>query len=249
MPFLVPVGEDDAVHLERGPFNCDDNTWGLAPETELSISGHRDGARHLCGGLLEAGFDVAYAYETRHPSGLAHSFNNTVVFLDYDRAGFPYPIVPFHVNCYGNQLMSGAAGAIGEGSPEISPPSPAPARCFAIGRATARILAAGPWRVALIASSSWSHASLTAKHDRLYPDLAADRARHGELVDGGFTAWGDIDLGAIDDAGQNEFLNWICLAGAMTETGQTFEPVDFIESHLFNSSKCFGTFPPIERAP
>ena len=33
-----------------------------------------------------------------------------------------------------------------------------------------------PWRVALIASSSWSHGSLTAKHGRLYPDIEADRA-------------------------------------------------------------------------
>jgi len=31
--------------------------------------------------------------------------------------------------------------------------------------------------------------------------------------------------------------------GAMAETGQKFQSIDYVESHLFNSSKCFGIFP------
>ncbi len=227
-----------------GTFGADENAWRVPEDTEIVVHGHRDGGRALCAALIEDGFDVAYAYETRHRRGLAHSFINTAVFLDHDRAGFPYPVVPFHVNCYGNQLMTLADGSAQGTVRELAPPSPSPRRCFDIGRATARRLADSPWRVALIASSSWSHANLTAKTRHLYPDLAADRVRFEEIKSGAFSGWGEIALADIEDAGQHEFLNWICLAGAMTELGRRFEAIDFVESHLFNSSKCFGVFPP-----
>jgi hypothetical protein len=151
----------------------------------------------------------------RAERGLAHSFNNTIVYLDRERRGFDYPVLPFHVNCYGNQILraanpdaSGAKAAL-----DRSPPSPSPRRCFDIGRTTARFFLQSPWRVALIASSSWSHATLTAKHNRLYPDVvggpqAARRAARRRL----HARWGDLPLARIEDAGQHEMLNWICLA-------------------------------------
>ena len=224
-------------------FKTDKNDWGLPPDTELPIRGHYKGARALTKALLEGGFDVAYSLEFKHPRGLAHSFNNTVVYLDHDRRGFDYPVIPFHVNCYGNQLLKTSASAVGEGADEITPPSPSPARCFEIGRATARFFAGSPWRVALIGSSSWSHASLTQKHGRLYPDVDADRARHEELRSGRFTAWGGITQEEIEDSGQHEVLNWIALAGAMTELGRKAQVLDYVESYIFNSAKCFALFP------
>lgn len=39
-------------------------------------------------------------------------------------------------------------------------------------------------------------------------------------------------------------LNWVCLAGAMTELDHQPSIVDFVETHLFNSSKCFAVFSP-----
>jgi len=226
------------------PFKTKENAWGLPPDTEMRIRGHYDGAAGLCRSLLEDGFDVAYAMEFKHPAGLAHSFNNTILYLDHQRRGFDYPIVPFHVNCYGNQLLKSAARAMGEaGSDAITPPAPSPARCFDIGRATARHFAASPWRVALIASSSWSHGSLTAKHGKLYPDLDADRARFDDLRNGGFASWGKLTQAAIEESGQHEILNWICLAGAMSELGQKAEIVSYVETYVFNSSKCFAYFP------
>ena len=84
---------------------------------------------------------------------------------------------------------------------------------------------------------------MTSKHDRLYPDIPADRRRYDELSTGGYANWAEMSVDEINDAGQNEILNWICLAGAMTETGQRFEPVDFVESYVFNSSKCFCLIP------
>jgi hypothetical protein len=234
---------------ERGPFRTGANAWDLPPDTELRVRGHREAANELTRALLAQDFDVAYAYQTRHERGLAHSFANTIVYLDYDWQGFDYPVIPFHVNCYGNQLMTAGAGSQGEGMAEMSPPAPSPRRCFAIGRATARFFADSPWRVALIASSSWSHGSLTMKHHRLYPDLEADRGLNRDLKSGRFADWGKIDLHQIEDSGQHEVLNWICLAGAMTELGQQAEVLDHVESYVFNSSKCFALFRPDAAPP
>ncbi len=226
-------------------FKTAENVWGLDADTELRIKGHRAAASGLCRYLIGAEFDIAYSMEVRHPNGLAHSFNNSIVYLDYERhgTGFRFPLVPFHVNCYGNDLMKTAAGMHGEGSDVATPPAPTPRRCFEIGRATAAYFAASPWRVALIGSSSWSHGSLTKKHGRLYPDMEADRRLLEELRSGRFTEWGSLRPEDIEDAGQQELLNWICLAGAMTQTNGRVEIVDYVESYIFNSSKCFAAFP------
>ena len=227
-------------------FQTTENVWNLDPETPLTIRGHRKAAAALARHLIEDQFDIAYSLEFSHKSGLAHSFNNTVLYLDYENHGetFGYPVVPMHVNCYGSDLMKTAAGMIGEGEDILSPPAPTPRRCFDIGRSVARFFAASPWRVALIGSSSWSHGSLTKKHGRLYPDLVADQRRHDELQNGGFRNWGKLTEQEIDDTGQHELLNWIALAGAMTELDRSVEIVDFVPSYIFNSSKCFAIFPP-----
>jgi hypothetical protein len=95
-----------------------------------------------------------------------------------------------------------------------------------------------PWRAVLMGSSSWSHAFLTPKNHFLYPDVESDRRRFEELRDGRQDLWRDLDLADIESAGQAEFLNWVCLAGAMTELGLEAEIVDYSESYIFNSSKC-----------
>ena len=237
---------DQAVSRPYSPrfFGGVGNIWGVPADAEMVVRGHREGARSLSQSLISGGFDIAYAYATRHPNGLAHSFNNAILWLDYEQSGFPYPVVPFHVNCYGNRLTDISEDETGNSVADMSPPSPSPKRCFEIGRATAKFFADSPWRVALIASSSWSHANLTEKTDWLYPDIPSDRARLAELENGDYIRWAELDLHQIEDAGQHEFLNWICLAGAMAETRQRFEAIDFVESYLFNSSKCFGVFHP-----
>jgi hypothetical protein len=224
-----------------------ENFWGESPEKVFHVRGHPDGAKYLVRRLMQAGFDVPYAYTTRHERGLAHSFNQTLLFLDYDRQGFDVPLVPFHVNCYGSSVVrnrGGAAHLAGAGGSQPDPPGPEPARCFALGRAVARVLQESPWRVVLMGSSSWSHAFLTEKHHWLYPDVAADRQRLAELQAGQYTTWDALDPAQIEDAGQHEILNWVCLAGAMTELGYTVEVVDFVETYVFNSSKCFALFRP-----
>jgi hypothetical protein len=196
-------------------------------------------------GLLEDGFDVSYAYRPLHHP-LGHAFMNTLLYLDYDRQGFPYPVVPFSVNCYGRRVVSQYGGVssfadLPEGE-RLDPPSPAPWRCYDLGRTSARVLAQSPYKVALIASSSWSHAFLTPKHHLLYPDVAADRAMYDRLAAGDYEAWRKVPLAALEDSGQQEMLNWMCLAGAMAELGHKPRDTEFVQSYIFNSSKCFASF-------
>ena len=184
----------------------------------------------------------------RYENGLPHAFINTLLYLDYDRKGFPYPVVPFHVNCYGSSVIAkrgSTAHLTGEADPNlVDPPGPNPGRCFDVGGAVARAFADSPWRVALVASSSWSHAFLTPKNHYLYPDNASDRARFDELASGKLSRWRDLTTEEIEDAGQQEFLNWVCLGGAMHALGREPEIVDYVESYIFNSDKCFALFRP-----
>jgi hypothetical protein len=98
--------------------------------------------------------------------------------------------------------------------------------------------------VALVASSSWSHGTLTRKHHRFYPDIEADRRRYHELTSGNFAAWRDLSLEEVEDSGQNELLNWILLAGAMHELDYTASWSTLSESYIMNSSKCAALFTP-----
>jgi hypothetical protein len=219
--------------------------WGEPKDTTFTLRGHRTGAKALARALLHAGFDVSYAYQPLHHE-LGHAFLNTVMFLDYDRHGFDYPLVPFQVNCYGRKVISqhGGAGSLEHplADDQLDPPSPMPWRCFDLGATCARVLAESPWRVAVIASSSWSHAFLTAKNYYLYPDIPADRALYEALRDGDYTTWRNTPLHAIEDSGQHEMLNWMCLAGAMHALGRRPDEIHFVETHVFNSNKCFAFF-------
>jgi len=224
------------------------NVWGERADTVFSIRGHREAGKYLAGRLLEQGVDVAYAYKPLHHQGLAHAFLNTIMFLDYERVGFPYPVLPFQVNCYGRRVIaqrgfrSSLASPIAEA--DLDPPSPTPRRCMEVGAATARALRESPWRVALIASSSWSHAFLTDKNYQLYPDIPADRRLYEALRVGDYETWRGTELAAIEESGQQEMLNWYMLAGAMEALGRKPDECDFVETWSFNSNKCFATFRP-----
>jgi hypothetical protein len=213
----------------------------------VTIPGHQSAAKSLASSLIRADFDVAYAYKPLHMD-LGHAFLNSVLFLDWDRQGFPYPLVPFQVNCYGRRVISqqGYRESLADLTPEdsLDPPSPSPARCFALGAETARVLQASPWRVALIASSSWSHAFLTRKNHFLYPDHTSDRRLYDALLDGDYVKWSEIDLEDIEDSGQQELLNWFCLAGAMGELDRRPDHAQFIESSIMNSNKVIAVFKP-----
>lgn len=217
------------------------NIWGEPADKTFVWPGQPAAGRSLAGKLLEAGIDMAYAYRPLHGDGVAHSFANTLLYMDLDRRGFEYPILPVTVNCYGRELIRNQGGG-SRHSDEMDPPSPSPRRCFEVGRATARILRESPWRVVLLASSSWSHAFLTEKNHFIYPDLVADRILLDQLRAGDYESWRDVPLAQMEASGQHEVLNWMCLAGAMSELGLKMELVDWVETWIFNAPKCQAIF-------
>ena len=218
-----------------------------APEGHPKVKGHPEAGSFLAAELVTAGFDVACSWTLHHSERLGHAFGGTIRYLNWDLQGFPYPVVPFHVNCYGSDLrvpgpgQSTVVGRLQEDMPRTPPPSPMPWRCYDLGKEVARILAASPWRVAVVGSSSWSHASLVKKHDYMYTDIDADRQRHDELKSGQQHKWRDLTPADIRASGQHEILNWVCLAGAME--GRQAEVLAYSESYIFNSSKAVALFP------
>jgi hypothetical protein len=49
-----------------------------------------------------------------------------------------------------------------------------------------------------------------------------------------------ITVAEIEDAGQQEFLNWVRVDGAMHELPQKVEILDYLETYIFNSGKCLA---------
>lgn len=222
------------------------NVWDEAPDTEFVVPGHVGFGRALATSLLHADFDVAYAYDTRGDRPFPHAISNTVLFLDYERTGFGYPVVPMTVNCYGSLAIGRKGGmakiaADGE-APPLDPPGPSPRRCLDIGRAVARAARESDLRVALIASSSWSHGFLHDAGWRIYPDNASDRVYYGSLVSGDHTPWHEATLDGIVASGQQEMLNWFCLVGAVEEAELDLAWSSYVETFVFNSNKCFAVF-------
>ncbi len=102
-PYCVSAYESFKITVPPG------NVWGEPAGELFEQPGHVRGAKHLTTGLIEAGFDAAYAYKPLHHS-LGHAFANAVLYLDYNRVGFPYPIVPVAINCYGRKVISQRGG-------------------------------------------------------------------------------------------------------------------------------------------
>jgi hypothetical protein len=231
----------------RGIGGGSPNIWNDPPDAALRFRGAEGVARRLVNGLLGRGFDPAYAYKVPHQDHLGHAFTNTLLYLDHERRGFDVPIVPFAINAYGSALIrekGGLAGASAGTTAADDPPGPSPKRLFDMGHAIAEIVAESPWRVALVASSSFSHGFLTAKHHFLYPDVETDRVRFADLKAGNYAAWRDLPLAALEEAGQHELLNWYPVIGAMEALGQKPSYAALYESWTMNSDKCVCVIPP-----
>jgi hypothetical protein len=257
-PFCVLAYDDMTIQpwahaSESAMFSAEDewgggkpNVWKERRDHTIEVRGHRKAAKHLTSRLLEREFDVAYAYRPLHHPGLPHAFLNSILYLDYDRRGFPYPVVPFQVNCYGRSVISyrGFISRLADRGRELDPPSPSPQRIFKLGAEVARIFRESPWRVALIASSSWSHAFLNDSTYRMEPDVALDRRLYEALARSDWDTWNGLSLEQLERSGEHELLSWYALAGAMNELGQPCSWSDFVSTYVFNSSKVTAIFEP-----
>lgn len=219
------------------------NMFNEPRDTEHRVAGAPDVGRELTSRLMDLGFDMPYATAVRADRPFPHSIANSVMYLDGERRGFPYAVLPIAVNCYGRQLLrrqGGMARLADIVHDSNDPPAPSPARCFDLGAAIARSVTEMDARVALVASSSWSHAFLHDRAYHLYPDGPADRQLYGWLERGEYKKWRDWTLTDIENSGQQELLNWFCLAGAAAELGWATQWSTLVETSLFNSNKCFA---------
>jgi hypothetical protein len=224
-----------------------DNAWDEPADTTFLVRGRPDIARALVEAILDQDVDIAYAYEPLHHPGLPHAFMNTVLFLDYHRTGFDHPVIPVAVNCYGRRVISrrGTMTRFGLATP-FDPPSPSPRRIMALGAALARAALDSPWRIALVASSSWSHAFLCDHTYRMHPDTPADRRLYDAFVAADWDVWRKVTLADVEHAGQQELLNWFALTGAMEVVRARPAWTEFVETAIFNSNKVFALFDPVE---
>lgn len=224
------------------------NIWNEPPDWTLPVRGLPAAGKFIARHLIERDFDCAYSYERAAGQPFPHSIINSVMYLDYERRGFPYPVVGVTINCYGRQLFPrkgfmtqlGAFDAI-----ELDdPPAPSPRRCMALGAALVRALAESPWRAALVASSSWSHAFLYDEGHHLHPAMESDREYFAGLRSGDYSVWHRATLDDLERHGQQEMLNWFCLIGGMEYLGRDLAWAELSETWVFNSNKCFAIFRP-----
>jgi catalytic LigB subunit of aromatic ring-opening dioxygenase len=245
--FCVQAFEDMELYPwsdgEQSSF-ASNNVWGEGPQDTISFRGARELGKRVATALIDRGFEAAYAYEPLADFGLSHAFMNTLLYLDYDRTGFDYPVLPVAVNCYGRFVIShrGRYPSLTESVElaDLDPPGPQPWRCFDFGAALGRVLAELPGRVALVASSSWSHGFLTRAHNFLYPDVESDLNLYEDFSNGRFGALRELDRDRVEASGQHEFLNWVALSGAAAELGLGVEFSDLVTTRIFNSDKCFA---------
>lgn len=239
------------------PFRSEQNLWGIDPEEVVNYKGASNLAKEVANELVERHFPVPYSYtpSTLHwDRGLSHAFINGLTYLDWDHDNeWTYPTIPVAVNCYGKVVISNRGGSANIQDTRTDeekdvlidfpgPQGPTPRSCFELGDHLRKILEEMPGRYVIMASSGWSHAFLTTKHHWLWPDRDFDRARFEELRAGEQFKWENLNNEEIDDAGDAEFKNWICLAGSMKD--RTPEIVDYMETWIFNSQKCFAIFRP-----
>ncbi|SPM34841.1 extradiol ring-cleavage dioxygenase class III protein subunit B [Mycobacterium rhizamassiliense] len=247
-PFCVlAYGDVEAEPFELMTERGSPNAWGLPNDTTITLHGAPENARQLTTSLIERGFDMAYSYEKRKDSAFPHAIINTQLFLDYPNAGatFPYPLIPITVNCYGPHVIARRGGLVRFADirkERTDPVGPSPARCFALGRAVAQSFAGTNLRVALVASSSWSHAFLVDKNWHITPDTDADLRLYELLKNGDYAKWQSTSAQDLIESGQQELLNWFCMTGAVAELGLELAWSDFVATDVFNSNKCFGVF-------
>ncbi|MBV9121137.1 MAG: extradiol ring-cleavage dioxygenase [Chloroflexi bacterium] len=239
-PFCVYAMDEYKVPAQRQGTGPHGWQFNVRAPLQTTVLGSRRIGTMLASELVNRGFDVACSWKLHHRETLAHAFYNTVDYLDWNRQGFPYPVIPFHVNCYGADLSVPVESDNGQTEPVAPVVSPPPWRCYDTGKALAEIIAASPYRGAIVGSSSWSHASLTGMHGHMWGDVESDREHLEQLRRGDFRAWRDLSADQVRQSGQHEMRNWICLAGAME--GRDAEVLSYAETYVFNSSKCLALF-------
>jgi aromatic ring-opening dioxygenase catalytic subunit (LigB family) len=180
-------------------------------ETLFEISCHAELSKLLARGLLEEGFDVAVLEELqplgRPQGGIGHAFSWPAKALAL--SDLKIPIVPVFVAADEFPALTGE-------------------RCFALGRAIARVFENRPERIAILASGGLSHDPHGPRAG--WVDEALDRWVLGRLEAGdseSLTHLFTFDTDTLH-GGTGEIRMWITVGGAMGR--RTASILDYIPS-------------------
>jgi len=181
-----------------GDYSADD--WDR--RHAATIANHPEIASALVAGALAEGFDVAWASALKDGKLLSHAHTEPILYLIRDSGT---PVIPLFVNA-------------------VHPPSPSPARCYAFGRALARVVERElrDKRIVLCASGGLSHFSPShpwAHHigNRYVGDISVefDQRLVQWLLAGEGARAAELSSRDLIEHGDAEFLQWIVMLGAI----------------------------------
>ncbi len=140
---------------------------------------------------LAGGFDLALSWE----APVDHAFLSPVNTM-LGRRPIP-PLVPIFVNAF-------------------IAPQPTARRCFQFGQHIARVVAASPWRVGIIATGGLSHFPELLLERVGETDTAFDRKLIHCMELGEHEPLMELTSDELHKTGSHEFLNWMVLLGAIS---------------------------------
>ena len=217
-PFCLYTGSE----AEGYPFHraARTNLWNADPETKFTFSCPKDFSRDMRNFLIRDGFDMASSSALKGWEwGLAHAIINPLVFLDPEGK---FPLLPLFVNCYGE-----------EAGPDY-PPRPTPSRCYQLGQGIRKFLDTRSERVAVVASSSWSHSFLAHKFQCRKIDTETDRQYLEWVRNGEGSKLAEVEPDDLQQSGDHEILNWIIALGVLGD-----RPAEIIDVRDSNTQLAF----------
>ncbi len=177
------------------------NNWNADPDTKFTFKCPKVFSQEMRNYLIRDSFDIASSSALKGWDwGLAHAIINPLVHLDPEAK---FPVLPLFVNCYGE-----------EAGPDY-PPRPTPKRCYQLGQAIRSFLDTRSERVAVVASSSWSHSFLAHKFQCREIDVETDRRYLEWVRNGQGSKLGEVEPDDLQQSGDHEILNWIIALGIL----------------------------------
>lgn len=211
------------------------------PEHWVTVKSHPQLAKHLMKELVKSGFNMAFSNEV-NDHGIGHAFTRPFVHL---RPAYDIPIIPIYINCYYG-------------------PQPTGARCYALGRAIAKIIEDFPedLRVGVLGSGGlWhtpmmKHAHIDSAFDSAILDAvrSGDARRMAEEFDTRAPRFDPKDEEEVtrlsagtgmvlgQGSGTGETRNWI--AAAAVVDGLPGEVIDYVEIHASPVGAGFAAWTP-----
>ena len=217
-PFCLYTGSEvDGYPFQR---SARTNLWGSASETKFTFNCPKVFSQDMRNYLIRDGFDMSSSASRKGWEwGLAHAIINPLVFLDPEGK---FPLLPLFVNCYGE-----------EAGPDY-PPRPTPARCYQLGQGIRRFLDTRDERVAVVASSSWSHSFLDHKFQCREIDTETDRKYLEWVRNGEGSKLAQVAPEDLQQSGDHEILNWIIALGVLGD-----RPAEIIDVRDSNTQLAF----------